>query len=633
MHPGGQAAGRHPKTAKVAPHVVKPLTGDVTNKARVARSESRPTIFSRRGMLSVQSPRLRSTTTTPMPSLRRLAILAAILIVYVFQVERVHPVVFFGQFQDDSIYFSTAKALANGPGYNLISFPGSPPQTKYPIVYPWLLSFIWKLNPNFPANLVPAIRLTEFFGCVSLLAMLYLFRKLPGIGETPALFLTAVCAVQPVFVRTSFFVMSDVPFMAFLLTALALCVVVESDRGPAWMYALIGGIAGTSVGVRTVGVALVAGIFCALAYVAFISKKSFRTAIIFLASSIFAMAMVMAPALLHSGGGVTFENPSEPGWNQVAAYYTSYTRFQWGMGVPSLGALAQLFLANLFVWAWSPGPILIGTFPGIFGKIVFLAAMALSFLIWIGLLRLSRSSEWRPVGLVTLFYTCAVLVWPYPQPERFLLPFLPVLLAALWCEARRIGGDLLKAIRGGSSLMRRLLAVTVAAIFFFLLASAAWNYVVLDPRARQMGAALRDATVEQRRQGYQWMREHTAPGDRVAAWQDAVLYLYAGRQSVRPIAALPQATYAFDQESLKRDLDHICDAPRHIGAHYWLTAPDDFSLETRREQFLARMAQVAAVLPMVFQSSDGSVQIHDSSCLNDAQRADCQAAQSVLFPR
>ena len=317
----------------------------------------------------------------------------------------------------------------------------------------------------------------------------------------------------------------------------------------------------------------------------------------------------------------------------MAAYYTSYTRFQWGMGVPSLGALVQVFLTNLFVWAWCPGPILIGTFTGIIGKIVFFAAMALSFPIWIGLLRLSRSSEWRPVGLVTLFYTCAVLVWPYPQPERFLLPFLPVLLAALWCEARRIGDKLLQVILGGGPTVPRVLAVTVAAVFLFLLATAAWNYVVLDPRARQEGAALRGATVEQRRLGYQWVREHTAQGDRVAAWQDAVLYLYTERQSVRPIAALPQATYAFDQESLKRDLDHICDAPRHIGARYWMTAPDDFSLETRREQFVARMAHVAAVLPMVFQSSDGSVQIHDASCLNDAQQADCQAAQAVLFPR
>ena len=90
----------------------------------------------------------------------------------------------------------------------------------------------------------------------------------------------------------------------------------------------------------------------------------------------------------------------------------------------------------------------------------------------------------------------------------FLLPLLPVLLPALWCEARRIGDA------GGDR----------AAVFFFLLGSAAWNYVVLDPRARLEGAA---------------------------------------------------------------------------GARYWMIAPYDFSLETRREQFVPRMAQVAAVLPVV----------------------------------
>ena len=64
-----------------------------------------------------------------------------------------------------------------------------------------------------------------------------------------------------------------------------------------------------------------------------------------------------------------------------------------------------------------------------------------------------------------------------------------------------------------------------------------------------------------------------------------------------------------------------------------MNALDDFSLETRREQFVARMAQVAVVLPVVFQSTDGSVQIHDATCLNDGQRAECQAAQGVLFPK
>ena len=94
----------------------------------------------------------------------------------------------------DSIYFSTAKALAQGQGYVLASFPGNPTQTKYPILYPWLLSWIWKLHPSFPENLKDGVRLTEFFGCWSLVAAFLLLRKLPKISEKVALSITALCA-------------------------------------------------------------------------------------------------------------------------------------------------------------------------------------------------------------------------------------------------------------------------------------------------------------------------------------------------------------------------------------------------------------------------------------------------------
>jgi hypothetical protein len=37
---------------------------------------------------------------------------------------------------DDGIYLVTAKALAEGEGYRIISLPMDPPQTKYPILFP-----------------------------------------------------------------------------------------------------------------------------------------------------------------------------------------------------------------------------------------------------------------------------------------------------------------------------------------------------------------------------------------------------------------------------------------------------------------------------------------------------------------
>ena len=59
-----------------------------------------------------------------------------------------------GVYHDDAIYVITGKALAQGYGYRLINLPGSPFQTKYPILYPALLSVIWKIWPAFPENLL-----------------------------------------------------------------------------------------------------------------------------------------------------------------------------------------------------------------------------------------------------------------------------------------------------------------------------------------------------------------------------------------------------------------------------------------------------------------------------------------------
>ncbi|HEY4086773.1 MAG TPA: hypothetical protein VGM43_12585 [Bryobacteraceae bacterium] len=57
-----------------------------------------------------------------------------------------------GMFHDDGVYLVTAKALATGHGYRIISLPDEIPQTKYPILFPFVLSLVWRLAPNFPAN-------------------------------------------------------------------------------------------------------------------------------------------------------------------------------------------------------------------------------------------------------------------------------------------------------------------------------------------------------------------------------------------------------------------------------------------------------------------------------------------------
>jgi hypothetical protein len=130
------------------------------------------------------------------------------------------PETFFALF-DDALFISTAQALAQHQGYILPSFPGRPLRPQVPILYPLLLSGVWRLDPRFPENLVWAIRLTEGFGCVVLLCAFFLFRCIARMGRVPSLVLTALCAFHPVLLRLSGLTLSDVPFAAmFLLTIL-----------------------------------------------------------------------------------------------------------------------------------------------------------------------------------------------------------------------------------------------------------------------------------------------------------------------------------------------------------------------------------------------------------------------------
>jgi hypothetical protein len=553
---------------------------------------------------------------------RRWLVLACVMVAYTHNVERWRPTVFFGRPHDDGTYFSTAKALAEGQGYRLVSFPGTPPQTEYPIVYPYLLSWVWKLNPSFPDNLKTAIRLTEFFGCWSLVAAFFLLRRY-GIVEPAALLAVAFLAFQPTFLHLSGMVMSDIPFMALLLTTLLLADAATRSKAAVPLVLATGAIAGLSVGLRTIGVAVVAGIF----FLA-LRRRAFREAFLLAAAAGTVVAIESWSRVVHlfAGASPVTASAAEPGWNQVLAYYTDYVGFGWKMGIPSAWALGRFLETSIAALALAPGSIVLGVDRG---RVA--ATALLSVLVWLGMLRQIKQPEWQATWHVLIPYCCIVIAW-LPLPERFLLPFIPVFFAALWLETQRLWAMCRVNLRGGVPFLERALAGAFACVFIFVLGFTGWNYIVGDPRDLQRSSGVQAHALEEKKQAYQWIRHNTGPNDRIAAWEDGLMYLYTGRQGLRPFVPLPQDFYMDDRESLRSDLAHMCDASRHTGVRYWLVANDDFLISSGIDRIDARMAEIAAVLPVVFRSKDDFVRIYDASCMTDLDRADCRTATPILFP-
>src|SRR5271168_3489810 len=81
----------------------------------------------------------------------------------------------FARLHDDGLLFSSAKSLAGGDGYRIPSLPENPYQTKYPPLYPALLSLIWTADADFPRNLplATAVSWMIFAACIALCLMLY----------------------------------------------------------------------------------------------------------------------------------------------------------------------------------------------------------------------------------------------------------------------------------------------------------------------------------------------------------------------------------------------------------------------------------------------------------------------------
>src|SRR5579864_8867895 len=92
---------------------------------------------------SATGARLQAGSRTGRRALRLVRVLGAVcagaastLIIWSYWTALHAPAV--GMFHDDGIYAVTAKALATGHGYRIISLPGEIAQTKYPILLPAL---------------------------------------------------------------------------------------------------------------------------------------------------------------------------------------------------------------------------------------------------------------------------------------------------------------------------------------------------------------------------------------------------------------------------------------------------------------------------------------------------------------
>ncbi len=398
-----------------------------------------------------------------------------------------------GTYHDDGIYLVTAKSLAEGHGYRILSLPGEPVQTKYPALFPALLAAVWKLHPDFPANL-PFLRLIPMAAAALWLWLSYkLFREL---GETAhaAASITALAAASPWIVYFNTALLSESLFAAFM-TACLLCVC-QLERGSTarWLPWTIGLFAAAAFHTRTAGIAL------AIAAPLWLWIRGRRRDALTAAAS---AAVLCLPWMLWCAA-----HPPPDG--VLYAYYTKANYTGWNLLFNFTPAQKLDILLTNLLWSAASPAILAGLPPA---TIPVLTLALGSVIVWPTL-----RQRWSVIAIFLAIYSAMVLLWAFP-PARFSAPLLPLLYYFAWTAFRH------RAVAA--------VAFTAAAILLVIQIRQTVEYGDAMPTTTQ-GENWRSVTATN-----DWLRRNTPANAVLAANLDPLYYLYTGRKAIRGFEADP----------------------------------------------------------------------------------------------
>ncbi len=457
-----------------------------------------------------------------------------------------------GIYHDDSIYVLTARALAEGRGYVIESVPGGMTQTKYPVLFPAILSLVWRLWPEFPGNL-GALKAVPLLGAAVWMALSgWLAYRVTG-SRAVGWGVVALCAAsrQVVFLSTT--VLSETWFAA--LATGALLALWSPGRALPWGRVVLGaGLAAAAFHTRSIGVAVVAAGAAGLLW-----QRDWKRAALFVGVA----GALMTPWWWWQAT----HREAASAYLSSANYYADYNVLR----NFAMGDKLRIVATNLMIV-----PLAGGAFYGWTGLAV-LSLAAFPFLV-----RGSWRAVWPAGGALATAVgwlgasIALVTIWAWP-PVRFLAPLLPVALIVLW-------SGIPEAWRGWAA---RLAAVLV-------LAGAADIYGI-GSESRRTGIWVWDQGAARNWAEFaaqmEWLRGHTAAGDVVQANVDPTVYLLAGRRAVRGSERNAGLGFYFQQRETLGTAEEYRDYLRRWRVKYVVLTEWDWFLETREFARLARQSR------------------------------------------
>jgi len=417
-----------------------------------------------------------------------------------------------GLYHDDAIYLTGAKSLVETGEYRMPSLPGDRFQTKFPPLYPILLSIAWQLAGDVPANL-PAMMLVSWLAIPLLAGVSWLWLRRCGLGIGWTSALCAAIVFNPTILLMGTSLMTDVWFAALAIASIWLSDRAPENRSLAFLAGLLAGLAFLT---RSAGI-----VFVASGPLFFLMRKQWRSSLAFLLAMIPCVAGWMTWCAQHKIQSSEY----------VFLYYLDYfALYKVSVSVPEL---PHLLYMNLWTWILGVGRLLFFNLHDS-GPLYFLTNLA-GLAAGAGLIRRLRQGigAISHYDLFALFYVATLLIYMYPPNQRFSIPLLPLLMAGLWLELRYLG----RLVRSqepsigmsADAADRSVRATVVAGVVPVVMLACS-----LQAAAEFVPASMEGSAIQSRgkQQLYDWVRSNTPVSARFYAFDDPTFYLHTGRQAI-----------------------------------------------------------------------------------------------------
>lgn len=448
------------------------------------------------------------------------------LAIYILRVDRV-----VGMLLDDAYYVMFAQSLASGQGYRLINSPGAHVLPLYPPGFPFLLSFVFRIAPQFPENywLLKSVSIAAMLGVG--IATYFYCRRVRQMPDYLALLIALTTAIAPpfVFLATSS-VMSECVFaLTQLLTVMSAdrCVRVGRDSLP-WRESLLCAVmASYAFLVRSIAVGLLVAVLLYL-----LKERLVRAALIFAAGVVLCIGPWMIYTRLNAPteeqrrehNGHIVEPYTDQFWQRIPGDRFSgrttsadlpdrvITR-SWEAASDGMGELLATHLYYPLKHAGAGGSLWL--------------ALPLTLLVLIGYVAAARDKITMaeigvPISLGIIF------LWDWP-PSRLVLPLLPFLIIYLLMGIRFLLKQHYRLVRPKVATEPWKGLAVAAGMLLAISLYGNVEYLIGKLGNNRPGWIV---SFEEHQEFLNWIRENISNEDAIASHNPPLIYLFTGRKSV-----------------------------------------------------------------------------------------------------